>query len=79
MFKTNEGKTDRAIRIILGLTLIMLSYFVGSGFEKSLLLIAGVVSLVTGITGFCGLYSLFGINTCPVKITKVKAKNNKSN
>ena len=23
--------------------------------------------MITGITGFCGLYTLLGIRTCPVK------------
>ena len=27
----------------------------------------GIVMVVTGITGFCGLYKLFGWNTCPAK------------
>lgn len=57
---TNEGKTDRAIRIVIGLVLIAL-VFVGPKTPWGWL---GLIPLATGLTGFCGLYKLFGINTC---------------
>ena len=58
----NEGKVDRAIRIVLGLALIAL-VFVGPKTNWGWL---GIIPLITGLTGFCGLYKLLGINTCRV-------------
>jgi hypothetical protein len=63
MFKTNEGTLDRTLRILAGLVLIAL-VFVG---PKTPLGWIGLVPLVTGLIGWCPLYALFGLNTCPVK------------
>jgi len=63
---TNEGTVDRAIRIILGLVLIALAV-TGRWAPWGWI---GVIPLVTGIVGFCGLYQLLGIKTCSVKSTK---------
>jgi hypothetical protein len=57
----NEGTLDRAIRIVLGLALLTLTI---AGPRTSIGLI-GVVPLLTGIVGFCPLYRLVGIRTCP--------------
>ena len=61
--KVNEGTIDRAVRILLGLALISLVY-VG---PKTPWGWVGILPLATGIVGFCGLYALLGINTCPMK------------
>jgi len=56
----NEGKLDRALRIVAGLVLIglTLSKVIGPwGW-------IGVVPLLTGAVGTCPLYSLLHINTC---------------
>jgi hypothetical protein len=58
----NEGILDRAVRIILGVALLSLTV-VG---PHSMLGLAGVVPLATGLLGFCPLYRLVGINTCPI-------------
>ena len=58
--KTNEAGIDRALRIVLGLALLML-VFVGPHTPWGWL---GVVPLATGIVGFCPLYRLLGIDTC---------------
>ncbi|MBU2805771.1 DUF2892 domain-containing protein, partial [Acidithiobacillus ferridurans] len=29
--------------------------------------LVGLVPLITGLTGFCALYTLLGIKTCPMK------------
>jgi hypothetical protein len=57
--KPNEGKTDKIIRIILGLAIIIVVGFV----MKSWWGLIGVPLLVTGIVSRCGLYTLLGINT----------------
>lgn len=61
--KINEGKTDRTIRIILGIVFLGLALTVLSGTIRTILSIVGVVSLITGLSGFCLLYELLGINT----------------
>ncbi|WP_291204729.1 DUF2892 domain-containing protein [Hyphomonas sp.] len=63
MFKTNEGTIDRALRVIAGIVLISL-VFVGPQTPWGWL---GIVPLVTGVIGSCPLYSLLGLNTCPLK------------
>jgi hypothetical protein len=64
--KTNESSTDRTIRIIIGLILLALGmYEIGSSMVFGIaLIIIGAIALITGITGFCGLYSILGISTC---------------
>jgi hypothetical protein len=32
--------------------------------------VAGAAALVTGVLGFCGLYALIGVNTCPAPKAK---------
>ncbi|MBP1912815.1 YgaP family membrane protein [Thermococcus stetteri] len=59
----NEGKTDRLLRVVVGLVLIGLWALKDFRYELLALLI-GLVLLITGITGFCGIYRLLGISTC---------------
>jgi hypothetical protein len=59
----NEGTLDRGLRVILGLVLIAL-VFVG---PQTVWGWVGVVPLLTGLVGFCPLYRLVGINTCPMR------------
>jgi hypothetical protein len=67
MFKTNEGTVDRALRIIVGLGLLLWFFLgQGEGFWHYAKLI-GVVPLATGLMGSCPVYSILGINTCPMK------------
>ena len=60
--KRNVGTIDRIIRIVLGIALIagaLMGYLGWWGW-------IGVVPLATGLMSSCLLYSLLGINTCPV-------------
>ncbi|HCC48384.1 MAG TPA: DUF2892 domain-containing protein [Elusimicrobia bacterium] len=61
----NVGSADRIIRIIAGLALGYAAYTSG-GPAAIVLGIAGFMAFVTGLIGFCGVYKLFGINTCSV-------------
>lgn len=61
--KANEGTIDRAVRIIAGLALIGLTVTDTIGVWGWI----GVLPLVTGIIGVCPAYSIFGMNTCPMK------------
>jgi hypothetical protein len=67
MFKTNEGTIDRALRVIVGLALLAWFFMdQGQGFWHYAKLI-GIVPLVTGLVGSCPVYTLLGMNTCPMK------------
>lgn len=59
---TNEGKVDRALRIVAGLGLLSL-VFVG---PQTMWGLIGIVPLLTGAIGFCPIYKLLGLNTCPL-------------
>ncbi|UWQ49181.1 DUF2892 domain-containing protein [Leisingera caerulea] len=59
----NEGTLDRALRIILGLILLSL-VFIG---PQTLWGLIGLVPLATGLMGYCPLYQILGLSTCPLK------------
>lgn len=61
-FSTNEHPVERVLRVVLGLGLLSL-VFVG---PKSWWGLIGLVPLLTGLAGTCPLYSILGINTCPL-------------
>ncbi len=69
MFKTNVGNIDRVLRIVLGLALIAWWYFSPGMGLRWLPLVLGIVALGTGLMSTCPLYSILGINTCPLKKT----------
>ncbi len=58
----NEGSLDRILRIVVGIGLISL-VFIGPQTPWGWI---GVVPLLTGLIGWCPIYSLFGFRTCPV-------------
>lgn len=58
----NEGKIDRTLRVLVGLALLSL-VFVG---PQSLWGLVGLIPLLTGLVGFCPLYRVLGLNTCPL-------------
>lgn len=65
-FQVNEGPLDRLARIVLGLGLFAAA--AAGLFAAPVLYVAllfGTIGLVTGLTGFCPTYSLFGISTLP--------------
>ena len=66
MFKTNVGGIDRVLRIVAGLVLIGLTLMGTIGPWGWI----GVVPVATGLFSSCPLYSLIGVNTCPMKATK---------
>jgi hypothetical protein len=58
----NEGTTDRILRVILGVGLLAL-VFDGPQTPWGWI---GLVPLVTGLVGSCLLYTMLGLNTCPM-------------
>jgi len=62
----NEGTLDRGIRVVLGALLLWLGTVSGvlASPLTTVAMVVGVVLLITGVTGFCGIYKLLGMNTC---------------
>ena len=63
--KRNVGMVDRIIRIVIGLAILSLIWFL-DGSVRFVGLI-GLIPLLTGIIGYCHLYTILGISTCPRK------------
>ena len=64
--KTNVGVVDRIVRLVLAVMLLYLGLVLYSGSVLGIGLVGvGAILLVTGLVGFCGLYQLLGIQTCP--------------
>lgn len=57
--KSNVGKADRIVRIILGLAIVAAGLYAQSWFG-----LIGLVLLVTAFVGWCPAYLPFGISTC---------------
>jgi hypothetical protein len=64
--KSNVGGIDRIARILVGAVLIALAATGTVAWWGWL----GVIPLLTGLAGFCPLYPLLGLNTCPLKKTR---------
>lgn len=66
--KKNAGNADRIIRVLLAAIFAYL-YFGGivTGTLGIVLVVLGGVFLLTALVGFCPLYSIVGVNTCPAK------------
>lgn len=63
--KKNMGTTDKTIRIVIGLFLIVLGIF-----GSKIWIIIGLLPLITGLVNYCPLYTLLGISTSKEKTTK---------
>lgn len=61
--KSNVGGLDRILRIVIGLALIALTLTGTIGLWGWI----GAVPLATAAMGFCPLYRVLGLNTCPLK------------
>jgi hypothetical protein len=59
---TNEGHVDRAARVVLGIAILGFFFF-GPRSPWALL---GMIPFLTGAFGWCPLYQLVGIRTCPL-------------
>jgi hypothetical protein len=62
----NANSVERAMRVVLGLGLLTLT-FVGPHTALGYL---GLIPLVTGLVGSCPVYSLLGFSTCRVPANK---------
>ncbi|MBK7593801.1 MAG: DUF2892 domain-containing protein [Gemmatimonadetes bacterium] len=64
----NESPLFRGIRVVAGLAMLYLGWtHTVTGTAGTVLQWLGFVPLLTGLTGFCPLYSALGINRCGPK------------
>jgi len=62
--KKNIGLLDRAIRLILGITLVYIGYFVVNNLLlRAFAIIIGLISIVESIVSYCGFYDMMNIST----------------
>jgi hypothetical protein len=64
--KSNVGGIDRILRILVGIALIALTLTGAISVWGWI----GVVPLATAALGFCPLYTVLGLSTCPVNTAK---------
>ena len=67
---TNQSTADRVLRVVLGIVLLSL-VIVG---PKTSWGLVGLILLVTGAIGFCPIYRLFGITTCPIARSAARSR-----
>jgi hypothetical protein len=60
---TNVGGIDRVLRAVLGVALVALAVMGTIGPWGWI----GLVPLATAVLGFCPLYAMLGLSTCPMK------------
>jgi hypothetical protein len=64
MFTQNESTIDRVIRFVLGAVLVYVWYAaLVTGVLATVALVIGIILVLTGLIGWCPLYSLFGMKT----------------
>ncbi|HEY5691030.1 MAG TPA: DUF2892 domain-containing protein [Cyclobacteriaceae bacterium] len=70
VMKKNMGNADRVIRILLTIIFVAL-YYTGTvtGWLGISLVALGVIFTLTSFSGFCPIYAITGINSCPPKKT----------
>ncbi|MDX9706590.1 MAG: DUF2892 domain-containing protein [Azospira sp.] len=61
--KANVGGIDKIARILVGIVLIGLAATGTVGAWGWI----GLLPLATGLMGWCPAYTLFGLNSCPLK------------
>lgn len=62
----NIGQLDKTIRIIVGVVLIGISFYVLGGFSATMGIVAlaiAAVFILTGLINFCPLYKILGLST----------------
>lgn len=56
----NEHPVERGLRVLVGIGLVSLVFFG----PKTAWGYVGLIPIVTGLSGMCPLYSIFGFSTC---------------
>ena len=67
----NVGGIERPVRIVLGVLLIGIGAVAGlPPIGTGVTLAVGTIALVTGVIGYCPVWTLFGISTCHIEAGK---------
>jgi hypothetical protein len=64
----NVGGIDRLFRFFLGASLLVVLFYLESNWRY--LGLIGLVFVGNGLTRFCFINRILGLNTCPIKSTK---------
>lgn len=72
----NESDLDRLLRLLVGISLIFLALLNSSldSTIKVIFIVFAIALIFTALTGFCGIYRLLGISTCPIRKRSTKKK-----
>lgn len=64
----NVGSADKIIRLALAIAGLVVAVLTGIGTVLGIVLVVvSAVLVVTAFTGFCPLYRVIGLSTCPVR------------
>jgi hypothetical protein len=67
MFQKNVGSTDKVVRLVLAVVLVALAVTgTLTGTWMYVAYVGALVLVMTSLFSFCGLYAIFGMNTCKV-------------
>jgi hypothetical protein len=67
LVKKNEGNIDRIVRVVVAVAALVGAAAVGLGTVGGIILLA--VAAIMGVTaaiGFCPIYRVIGVSTCPL-------------
>jgi hypothetical protein len=74
--KPNVGDKERLYRTIFGVYGILLGFFFLQGVIGAILGVLSLVSLFTGLTGWCALYHFMGKSTLEVPTQETEKEGN---
>lgn len=63
MFEQNESSLDKKIRLVTGIIALLLAILTFTGMAQIIGVIIAIFLIITGLTGFCFIYKIFGIKT----------------
>jgi len=68
---SNVGGIERPIRIAVGILAVAIGAFAGlPPVGTAIAFVVGTIALVTGAIGYCPVWTVLGINTCPAESGK---------
>ena len=62
----NEGSLDRGLRIVLGVAIAAFGIMTQSGIALIAAVLVAAVLAATALMGWCPIYSVLGLKTCPI-------------
>jgi hypothetical protein len=61
--KVNMSSIDRVLRVLVGIAMVVVGFAVLDGTAGIVVGIVGIIPLLTGLTGWCPLYTVFKTGT----------------